>query len=576
MERRAAGECSIPLVLRTLRLGPGLLVLSAALGAGPAGPLHVPTLPAHPALPFSLEYGPRPVPAIVFVSRRPVPGQPGLIPGLGPVGRTLAPGGRLMLRAPDGRLRELVSPDTLFDVADPAVSFDARQIVFAGTPHPDSGWRLYQVGVDGRGLRALTRSAPSFDCAGRPRRFDDFDPCWIDERRLCFASTRFPLTAQYADVPVSNLYVLDLPRDGSAPPPPRRITSERNGAEEPTLDPRRGEIVFARWWFNRFQAAAAGLADASHPPLPRDSVNLWEAVAIGADGLHLACGGLGSRRATMAYQPAFLADGTPVGVYALNLGLWPRPGPLGLQRFPGRVGQAERIAGAAIPDSARHGYRDAVGLAAPSACAPAPLPDGRMVFAYSPGARGDFGIYLVDPRGRFAPEPLVDLPGTLELDPAPVVTRPAPWLRSALLPSDGETPAVLDGPGRGTFTYRSLDVFRDTRAIPGAPPRQSGARVRFFAAPLSSAVGNGDTAVLVREAPLEKNGSIEARGLPADVPLFEQLVDDSGRVLRAAHGPAHVAGFNAGAPGSVSRCVGCHFGHSAIGFPAPIPATRQR
>ena len=521
-----------------------------------------------------LSTGPLPVPAIAFVSRAPVPGEPRIVPGLGPVGRTVATGGRLLVREANGRIRELLQDGALFDVADPAISFDARRVAFAGIARPDSAWRIYEVGIDGRGLRALTRSAPTGD-GKRARRFDDFDPCWIGERRLCFASTRYPLRAEYADVPVSNLFVLDVPRDGGPPPMPRRITSERNGAEEPTIDPRRGEIVFARWWFNRFRAAANGIAQEPGEALPRDSVNVWEATALGPDGLHLAFAGLGSRRAMMAYQPAFLSDGTPVGVYALNLGLWPRPGPLGVQRFRGRVGKAERVAGAAIPDSALHAYGDALGLAAPSACSPAPLPDGRMVIAYSPGGRGDFGIFLVDPAGRFAPRVLVDLPGTLELDPAPVVTRPAPLLAGDLGAPTAEVPAIVGRTaGRGVFTYRSLGVFRDVRGIRGAPRKVAGARLRFYAAPLIDAGGNADSVVLVRETPLAKDGSIEARDLPADVPLFEQLVDAQGRVMLSAHGPAHVAGFNAGAPSGTSRCIGCHVGHSAIPLPAGIPATK--
>jgi len=60
---------------------------------------------------------------------------------------------------------------------------------------------------------------------------------------------------------------------------------------------------------------------------------------------------------------------------------------------------------------------------------------------------------------------------------------------------------------------------------------------------------------------------VNERGLPADVPMFEQLVGRDGRVLMTAHGPAHVAGFNAGVAGTVARCVGCHLGHSTL----PIP-----
>jgi hypothetical protein len=560
---------------RFLVTGAAALLALAALAAGRPGLTRWPALPPRSGTGLWIGRGPRPIPAIVFVSRA-AARDPRLVPGLGPEGRTLATGGRLLVREADGRLRELVARDSFFDVADPAVSFDARSVAFAATTRPDSAWRIWIVRIDGTGLRPLTRATPLGDRPARFRRFDDFDPCWIGERTLCFASTRFPLLAQYAAVPVSNLYVLDVPRDGSAPGAPRRITSERNGAEEPTIDPRRGEIVFARWWFSRFRAGAAGVAASPGEALPRDSVNLWEAVAIGADGFHLAAAGLGSRRGMMAYQPAFLEDGTPVGVYALNLGLWPRPGPLGIQRFPGRVGRAERVAGAAIPDSARDEYGAGSGLAAPSACAPAPLPDGRMVFAYSPGARGDFGIYMIDPWGRFPPQSLVDLPGTLELDPAPVVTRPVPWLRSAPLANAEERPAVAGGTARGTFTYHSLGVFRDSHAVRGAPARVNGAKIRFFAAPLVDAEGDADSVVLIREQPLARDGSIEARGLPADVPLFEQLVDGSGRVLLTAHGPAHVAGFNAGAAGSTSRCIGCHLGHSAIPLPAPMPATRNR
>src|SRR5262249_5512048 len=274
-------------------------------------------------------------------------------------------------------------------------------------------------------------------------------------------------------------------------------------------------------------------------------------------GPHLAFGDLASRRAMMAYQPAFLADGTPVGVDALNLGLWPRPGALGIQHFPERVGWSERVAGASIPDSV-HGYGE-LGLAAPSACAPAGLPNGRVIFSYSPGGRGDFGLYYTDAEGHFPPQLLIDLPGTLELDPAPVVTRPDPNVHGVPTEELAPGPATLaDCATRPTFTYHSLGVFRGAAPARDALAKVTGARLRFYAVPLASADVARDTVVLVREAPVRSDGSIEEKGLPADVPLFEQLVDAHGRVLVSAHGPAHVAGFNAGTPRGESRCVGCH------------------
>jgi hypothetical protein len=501
---------------------------------------------------------PRALPPIVFVSRQPIAGATGAIPGLGPHDRAAAPGGRLLLREPGGRLRVLLPPGRLFDVGDPAVSFGGDRVAFAGTPHPDSGWRIFVVGLDGRGLAQVSPAA-----AG-DRRFDDLDPCWLSDSVLAFASTRLGWRSQYADLPVTEIYRVRL--DGSRL---ARLTAELNGAEEPTLDPRTGALIYARWWFNRYRAAAAapGLTTDAHRALPGDSVNLWQAVRLepGGRGPTLAAGAIGSRRGTMAYQPAVLEDGTLAGVYALNLGLSPRAGGTGVQCFPGRFGAARRIAGVTVDDSAAFGYGDPRGLAAPSACAPAGLKDGRLLIACDRGARGDFGIDVVDRDGEEL-APVVDLPGTLELDPAPVERR-AP-------PPRGPEFAALDG--TGTFTYECRDVFAAGPCdgpVPEGPRLAAGLAIRFYALRAREAAG-GDTAVLLREAPVDAHGAVVVAGLPAGTPLFEQLVGGDGLAVMTAHGPAHVAGANFGVPDGVSRCVGCHLGHSSLPVPRDAEAAR--
>ena len=52
--------------------------------------------------------------------------------------------------------------------------------------------------------------------------------------------------------------------------------------------------------------------------------------------------------------------------------------------------------------------------------------------------------------------------------------------------------------------------------------------------------------------------------------MFEQLARADGTPLLTAHGPAHVPGLNAGSPGAVTRCIGCHAGHSRL----PVIARR--
>src|SRR5262249_32603234 len=108
---------------RILATGAAALLALATLAAGPPGAARWPSLPSRTGTGLWIGNGPRPVPAIVFVSRAPAPDRR-VVPGVGPVGRTLATGGRLLVREANGRLRELVSREALFDVADPAVSFD--------------------------------------------------------------------------------------------------------------------------------------------------------------------------------------------------------------------------------------------------------------------------------------------------------------------------------------------------------------------------------------------------------------------------------------------------------------------
>jgi hypothetical protein len=469
-----------------------------------------------------------------------------------------------MIRDRDGTIRELLAHGALFDVSDPAVSFDGRTLLFAGVVHPDSGWRIFRARADGGRLAAVTKTLP-LDRMRSRRPYDDLDPCWISDSVFCFASTRGGERAQYADLPVTNLHLATIDgRDLG------RITADRNGAEEPTLDPRTGDIVYARWWFNRFRAARdRGVTDDPALALPGDSVNLWQAIEIAPDGsaLRLAGGAIGSRLETMAYQPAFLPDGTMLGVYASNLGLVPRPGGAGIQAFPGRYGRARRIVGALIDESRASAYGNPRGLAIPSACSPAALPDGRVLFAYDPGARGDFGIYSASARGENV-ERVVDLRGTLELDPVPLVSRPRPRVRGVHF-------ANLDQPG-ATFTYLERNVFANgpvDSPVPSGPAIARDLRLRFYAL-RSTDRSAGDRALLIREVPVDARGGIRAEGLPAGEPMFEQLVDAHGRAVMTAHGPAHVAGANFGVPGGTSRCVGCHLGHSTLAADASDESVR--
>ncbi len=128
--------------------------------------------------------------------------------------------GRLRLLTPRGAVHELTwgkaLPDggTLIDVMSPSLSMDATKILFAGRRGDDHGhFRIYEIGIDGQGLRALTGGPEDPGCTALPpmrygpdgqsllpdderRRvdYDDVDPVFVDTGNslIAFASSRTP------------------------------------------------------------------------------------------------------------------------------------------------------------------------------------------------------------------------------------------------------------------------------------------------------------------------------------------------------------------------------------------------
>jgi hypothetical protein len=109
------------------------------------------------------------------------------------------PGGNLcVLNLKSGKVRDLLPQMTngVFERFD--VSFDAKKIVFAWKRAAQEGYRLFEVGVDGRHLRQLTFPPPDeADLVRNYRVFphyhhgtDDMQPCYLPDGGIAFISTR--------------------------------------------------------------------------------------------------------------------------------------------------------------------------------------------------------------------------------------------------------------------------------------------------------------------------------------------------------------------------------------------------
>jgi hypothetical protein len=179
--------------------------------------------------------------------------------------------GRLRLLTPRGTVHELTwgrqLPDggTLIDVMSPSISLDGSKILFAGRKGPpDQGrFRLYEVGVDGSNLRALTGGPDDAGCIALPPMrygsagtssllseqqrkavdYDDVDPVPLpyDEGRIAFVSSRMPDLGRGHARRSTTLWTMELASGEKQP-----LTANRNNDRWPFMTAG-GVLSFSLW-----------------------------------------------------------------------------------------------------------------------------------------------------------------------------------------------------------------------------------------------------------------------------------------------------------------------------------------
>lgn len=579
---------------------------------------------------------------VVFVSRQiPLRGSsfwivPRDMPGVGPHSRVRpAAPGKLLIRERGGTVRTLIDGTTptaaslnLIDVNAPAVTYDGRVIAFAGLPagaydpEPNrsiGAWRIYLINTDGTGLRQLTFSdQEDLDYtqfgAAQPalRTYDDFDPVWLPDGRLAFASTRYPEISHYGDARASNLYVVNA--DGTRL---HRITAERNGADRPAVDPLTGRLVYSRWWRNhRFAIDSMDTIVHGATPAPPGGfdqhlgltsnrfahvggannlyTNHWHLATVNPDGsdVKLWSGFMRDHVSNAVYGGAFAPDGTYFANFFPTFNMTDAAGFGGVRRYARDAQLYTPVAGityltldyvSTAPIS--HGVYRGQYVSEPEV-----LPDGRLVVSRAPDHLQDYGLYIMNADGSNM-QPLLDYPGTTELRARAIYRRPLPpiapdaYRQQAQKAFPSRLPPTAAGPyaGDGTFTFNALNVYFnapvDTDII-SAPAAGSAGSIRFFIDHQRTAFGtfgNLDWPILLREMPVNPDGSVR-HDAPANVPLFEQIRSPAPEYkvpltgLPFPTGAGHVTGMNFAPAGSVAKCVGCHAGHTLIPVPPPQDA----
>ena len=159
------------------------------------------------------------------------------------------------------------------------LSFDAKKIVFAWKEKRGVGFRIWEVRVDGSGLRQMT-FAPADETerikkysqrhlnswAGRPIQYfhhtDDMDPCYLPDGRICFISTRceYGILCDGPDFFTTTvLYCMD--KDGSNID---KLSNSSVSESSPTVM-NDGRILYTRWEYLDKGAVSVKCLWAMHP-----------------------------------------------------------------------------------------------------------------------------------------------------------------------------------------------------------------------------------------------------------------------------------------------------------------------
>ncbi len=356
--------------------------------------------------------------------------------------------GRLRLLDQNGRLFELTwgrrLPDgsTLIDVMSPSVSLDGKRILFAGRKSQGDRWRIYEVSVDGSGLKALTGGPSDPGCIAVPplrfradgsklsdqerkqRDYDDIDPTDLGPNGFAFASSRLP----------------DLGRDHSrratqiwtwAPgaKAPEAVTANRNNDRWPVLMAG-DQILFSLWSRNReaVKADLSGVEPVStggeFATRPADN---WMGAVVMTNAAQF---GYGIKSNEPVWRPRTLFNGRIAFMTATapNASLRLAQADWGyIRTSPSSVANGETLPYEGGSQQYFGPDHDAEGHELIAAC-PSPAPGNSVLFAACPTGSppASFGIYKVSDDwavGKLVPQRLFDDPELVDAEPVAVYSR---------------------------------------------------------------------------------------------------------------------------------------------------------
>jgi Tol biopolymer transport system component len=400
---------------------------------------------------------------------------------------------RLVRLLPNGD--RWVLTEGLYSARDPSLSFDGTRVLFAGKKTASSYWQVYEMQVDGSGLRQITHEA--MDCRS-PIYQSAFYAITSD--RTWHQITFVGSVAES----VPNLYSAKL--DGTMV---RRITHNPYGDLDPFLMPD-GRVLFAGRQSNRREGDSERVA----------------LFGINLDGTDYAIFS-GDEGARFKRMPSVTTSQLAVFVES------DEPTPDG----------AGHLAAVALRRNL-HSHRRLTESSDGLFHSPSPLPNGEILVSRRPSdGSTTYAIYRFDPSTAKMAR-VYDDPDYHDIQAKLLGPQPEPDGRSSVVNEEDPTGVLY-----------CLNVYINDLEKRSWMPRGMVKRLRVLEGlprPGSAAGGSQlpPATRMLGEIDVEEDGSFNIR-VPANIPIQLQLLDDEGMALRSC---TWIWARNRESRG----CIGCH------------------
>ncbi|MDR0610679.1 MAG: hypothetical protein LBG58_11250 [Planctomycetaceae bacterium] len=425
------------------------------------------------------------------------------------------------------RIRAVIDPATPETLGEgmyshPDLSWDAQRILFCFKASPNGGTSIYEIGINGSGLRQLTDCTTNFcnQYKGVGNGNHDVMPAYLPDGRIVFTSTRFSGLVPCNNTGVSILHVMNT--DGSDIHP---ISVNGENEFDPSVMPD-GRILFGRWEYIDKSALT--------------QQSMWTVYPDGTNETAQFANNLVFPEATLQVQSVPGAPHLVCSTFAKHNG--PPRGSIAMVDLRKGKDNIDAISNFEHPENPTYDLGES--------CDPVPLSENLVLYSgqFEEGRKNS--LMLINRNGKrtvLLSDPSIDLH-----NPIPIVPRPVPPILSNQTdPSKTEGHFFVQDVYAGNFdvprgSIKWLRVIEETSRISPSPGPSVLNQTFLVSAALAFSSKN-----YLGIVPVEEDGSAFFT-VPSGKAVYFQLLDKDYKLVRS------MRTFIQAAQGTTRSCLGCH------------------